>query len=333
MSSPRTKRRGLLSFAVLLPMAGLIPVGEAWAAEPDGGSPSAPGKPTVVLVHGAWADASGWNEVSGRLQNEGYPVVTTANPLRSLSGDSAYLAARLKAIEGPIVLVGHSYGGSVITNAAVGNPNVKSLVYIAALQPDVGESVLQLATKYPGSRLSDDPDASVPTALNAVPIPGQGDPAKDVELYIKPEKFSEVFLSDRLDSSIAEVLAAAQRSATPAAFGEPSKKPAWKTLPSWALVATEDYTIGTENLRFMAKRAGSHVVEVDAPHAVHLTDPGAVTDLIRRAAQPESGTATPSLAETGSWERTAALGGVSGLAIAGGIAMVALSRRVRPSRR
>ncbi|WP_346346036.1 alpha/beta hydrolase [Streptomyces sp. SID5789] len=276
--------------------------------------------PTVVLVHGAWADASGWNEVTESLQAQGYPVVATANPLRSLSGDSDYLAARLKTIKGPIVLVGHSYGGAVITNAAAGNPNVKSLVYIAAFAPDKGEGTLQLAAKYPGSRLTDDPKAPVPTALNAVPI---GSGPTDVDLYIKPEKYSDVFLSNRLDESRANALAASQRPATPVTGAEPSKAAAWKTIPSWYLVATDDRTIGTDNLRFMAKRAGSTTVEVDAPHAVMETNPGDVTRLILQAADD----ARPSLAKTGASTPALALAGVSLLTLAAGTTLLLHARR------
>lgn len=128
-------------------------------------------KPTVVLVHGAWADSAGWSGVAKRLQADGYRVTAPATPLRGLGSDAAYLADYLKTINGPVVLVGHSYGGAVITNAATGNPNVKALVYVAAFAPDKGESVTDLVGKFPGSHLSDDPDAPLPTALNAVPSP------------------------------------------------------------------------------------------------------------------------------------------------------------------
>lgn len=327
----RERSQRLLPLAILLPTAALISAGPAAAAVPGDGTAFEKERPTIVLVHGAWADASGWNKITERLQQAGFPVIAAANPLRSLSGDSAYLAARLKTIKGPIVLVGHSYGGSVITNAATGNPNVRSLVYISAFQPDAGETALQLATKYPGSRLSDDPDAPLPTSLDAVPIPGPGDPSENIDVYLKPEKFREVFLSNRLDANTAAVLAASQRPATSSAFAEPSKTPAWKTIPSWALVATEDYTIGAENERFMAKRAKSQTIEVDAPHAAYLTNPGAVTELILRAAEPEPGKKTPSLAKTGPSEQSAVLAGVSVLAVLSGAAMFMFSRRARAS--
>ncbi|MFD4577361.1 alpha/beta fold hydrolase [Streptomyces sp. NPDC058417] len=317
----RTRR--FLPFAALLPAAALLSAGPVAASESGGGGGDAPagGKPTVVLVHGAWADASGWNQVVRGLQAQGYPVVATANPLRSLSGDADHLATRLKTIKGPIVLVGHSYGGAVITNAAAGNPNVKSLVYIAAFAPDKGEATLQLAAKYPGSRLTDDPKAPVPTALDAVPLGGG---PTDVDLYIKPDKFSDVFLSDRLPADRANALAVSQRPATAVTGSEPTEAVAWKTIPSWYLVATDDRTIGTDNLRFMAERAGSTTVEVDAPHAVLETDPEAVTDLILRAAHGSR----PSLARTGA-EQAAMLGGTAALAVAGGTVLVLHARRSR----
>ncbi|MEW2266259.1 lipase family alpha/beta hydrolase [Streptomyces sp. NPDC047853] len=312
-----------------LPLALAVPAAVLLAAMPTAASESggrtgshASTKPTVVLVHGAWADASGWDEISESLQSQGYPVVATANPLRSLSGDAAYLSARLRSIKGPIVLVGHSYGGAVITNAAAGNPNITSLVYVAGFAPDKGETTLELAAKYPGSRLTDDPEAPVPTALDAVAL---GDGPTDVDLYIKPDKFSDVFLSERLDPSEADVLAAAQRPAAVVTGSEPTEAVAWKSIPSWYLVPTDDRTIGTENLRFMAERADSTTVEVDAPHAVMETNPGDVTRLILRAAE---GT-RPSLASTGtSAPAISAMAGVAVLALAGGTTLVLRARRL-----
>ncbi|MFE9813158.1 lipase family alpha/beta hydrolase [Streptomyces sp. NPDC005548] len=313
--------RRTLPLAVVLSAAALISAGPAAATVEGGDSGSQGGaKPTVVLVHGAWADASSWNEVVRSLQAQGYPVVATANPLRSLSSDSDYLASRLKTIKGPIVLVGHSYGGAVISNAAVGNPNVKSLVYIAGFAPDKGETAGQLASKFPGSRLSDDPKAPVPTALDAVPLGGS---PTNVDLYIKANKFSDVFLSNRLQADQAAVLAASQRPAAAATLSEPSKAAAWKTIPSWFLVDTEDHAIGTDNLRYMAKRAGSTTVEVDAAHDVMATDSAAVTQLILQAADG----ARPSLAHTGASKQTAIFAGVAALAITAGTGLVIRSRR------
>lgn len=315
--------RGALPLALVLPVAALISAGPAIAAG-DGASPAPEGaKPTVVLVHGAWADASSWDDVITSLQVRGYPTVATANPLRSLTSDTAYLAAQLKAIKGPIVLVGHSYGGAVITNAAAGNPNVKSLVYIAGFAPDKGETTAQLVAKYPGSQLTDDPKAPVPTALYPVPLGGG---PTDVDLYLKPDKFDDVFLSNRVDARHANVLAAAQRPANVATNIEPTKAVAWKTVPSWFLVATDDRTIGTQNLRFMAERAGSTTVEVDAPHDVMATNSGDVTALILQAAHDSK----PSLASTGaSSSQAAVLGTTAALAIGSGTLLVVRSHRAR----
>ncbi|MET9564154.1 alpha/beta fold hydrolase [Streptomyces tauricus] len=239
-------------------------------------------KPTVVLVHGAWADASSWKGVAQRLQHDGYPVVAPAVPLRGLSSDSAYLADYLKTVNGPIVLVGHSYGGSVITQAAVGNSHVTALVYLAAFAPDKGETASALTAKFPGSHLSDDPNASIPTALSPVPFTQNG--TTNVDLFIKPDKFRDVFLSNRRSAREAAVLAATQRPVTPQALGEPSGTPAWKTIPSWYLVAGDDHLIPPTAERFMAQRAHSHTSEVDAPHDVMLTNPGTVTNMIENAA-------------------------------------------------
>ncbi|MEV7150101.1 MULTISPECIES: alpha/beta hydrolase [unclassified Streptomyces] len=240
-------------------------------------------KPTVVLVHGAWADSSSWNGVVRRLQGDGYRVTAPATPLRGLSSDASYLADYLKTVKGPIVLVGHSYGGAVITDAAAGNPRVKALVYIAAFAPDKGESAAGLAAEYPGSHLSDDPHAPVPTALNPVPFT-QADGSTGVDLYIKPDKYRDVFLSNRLGAAKAAELAATQRPVTAQALGEPSTAPAWKSIPSWYLVAGADHAIPPAAQRAMAARAHAHTVEVAAPHDVAVTDPHAVTRLVERAA-------------------------------------------------
>ena len=239
-------------------------------------------KPTVVLVHGAWADSASWSGVVKRLQADGYPVTAPATPLRSLSSDSAYLADYLKTIKGPVVLVGHSYGGAVITNAATGNSNVKALVYIAAFAPDKGESTADLVGKFPGSHLSDDRNAPLPTALSPVPFT-QADGSTGIDLYIKPDKYRDVFLSNQVNRAKAAELAATQRPITAQAVAEPSGTPAWKTIPSWYLVANNDHTIPAAAERAMASRANAHTVEVDGPHAVALTDAHAVTRLVEQA--------------------------------------------------
>ncbi|MDX2703885.1 alpha/beta hydrolase [Streptomyces sp. PA03-6a] len=283
MSHRRPVRRIRIAVATAFGLA--LAAGLATTASATQGHHTEPApKPTVVLVHGAWADSAGWTGVAKRLQADGYPVTAPATPLRGLGSDAAYLADYLKTVKGPVVLVGHSYGGAVITDAATGNPNVKALVYIAAFAPDKGESIADLVGKYPGSHLSDDPAAPVPTALNAVPFT-QADGSTGVDLYIKPDKFRDVFMSNRVSKSKAAALAATQRPITAQAVGEPSAAtPAWKTIPSWYLVARDDRTIPPAAERFMASRAHAHTVETDGPHAVHVTDPGVVTRLVEKAA-------------------------------------------------
>lgn len=249
----------------------------------DVAATSSAAKPTVVLVHGAWSDASSWKGVTKRLQADGYKVTAPAVPLRGLSGDANYLADYLKTISGPIVLVGHSYGGSVITQAAAGNSHVSALVYVAAFAPDKGENASALTAKFPGSHISDDASAQIPTALNPVPFNDNG--TTNVDLYIKADKFRDVFLSDSVSSSQAAVLAAAQRPVTPQALGEPTGTPAWKTIPSWYLVAGNDHLIPPAAERFMAQRAHAHTSEVDAPHDVLLTNPSTVSHVIEQAAR------------------------------------------------
>ncbi|MFM9498975.1 alpha/beta hydrolase [Streptomyces galilaeus] len=249
----------------------------------DVATTSSAAKPTVVLVHGAWSDASSWKGVTKRLQAGGYKVSAPAVPLRGLSGDASYLADYLKTISGPIVLVGHSYGGSVITQAATGNSHVAALVYVAAFAPDKGENASELTAKFPGSHISDDPNAQIPTALNPVPFNDNG--TTNVDLYIKTDKFRDVFLSNSISSSDAAVLAAAQRPVTPQALGEPTGTPAWQTIPSWYLVAGNDHLIPPAAERFMAERAHAHTSEVAAPHNVLLTNPTAVSDVIKQAAR------------------------------------------------
>ncbi|MEU6341179.1 alpha/beta hydrolase [Streptomyces sp. NPDC046977] len=279
----RRIRLAVVGAAGLALAAGLAATATAAPGDRHGTAGPAAAKPTVVLVHGAWADSAGWNGVIKRLQADGYPVAAPANPLRGVASDSAYLKDYLKTIHGPVVLVGHSYGGSVITNAATGNPEVKALVYIAAFAPDKGESLGSISARFPGSHLSDDPAAPVPTALDAVPFT-QPDGGTGVDLYIKPDKYRDVFLSNRLNRAAAAQLAAGQRPIAAQAFGEPSGTPAWKTIPSWYLVATADHAIPPAAERFMASRAHARTVEVNAPHAAPLTDAGAVTRLVEQAA-------------------------------------------------
>jgi pimeloyl-ACP methyl ester carboxylesterase len=227
-------------------------------------------KPTIVLVHGAFADASGWNDVSARLQKRGYTVLAPADPLRSVTADSAYLSSILDSINGPIVLVGHSYGGAVITNAATGHANVKALVYIAAFAPDAGDTVGGLAGMNPGSGLT-------PQNLIIRPYPGGQDG------YINPDVFHQVFAADVSDETAA-IMATSQRPGDLGTLTEPSGTPAWKTIPSWYMVATNDGAIPAATERFMAKRAGSTTVEVKSSHVAMISHPKETTDLILQAA-------------------------------------------------
>lgn len=231
-------------------------------------------KPTIVLVHGAWADASGFNGEIARLHRHGFHAIAPANPLRSLSGDSAYLASFLHTVPGPIVLVGHSYGGAVITDAATGNPNVKALVYLDAFVPDQGESVLQLASRFPGSLL--------PNALVPAPFTQPGG-VNGVDLYIRRSAFREVFAAD-VPKQTAALMAAEQRPATQQAFAEPSGPPAWKTIPSWYLLGREDRAIPPAAQRFMAKRADATITSLHSSHASAISHPQAATRLILKAA-------------------------------------------------
>ena len=244
-----------------------------FAAGTAGGSPSKASepKPTIVLVHGAWADSSGWNDSIKRLQNKGYTALAVANPLRSLHGDAAYLSSVLASIAGPIVLVGHSYGGMVLTNAATGNPNVKALVYIAAFAPDQGEKQIDLILKNPGSQIG-------PDTLTFRPYPG------GLDSYITPSVFPRVFAHD-VPPRTAAVMAATQRPFDIAILEELSGPPAWKTIPSWYLVATEDRAIPPATQRFMANRAGATIAEVRSSHVPMVSRPSAVTDLILDAAR------------------------------------------------
>ncbi|MEW9306977.1 alpha/beta fold hydrolase [Labrys neptuniae] len=232
------------------------------------------GKPTVVLVHGAFADASSWNGVIQRLEKDGYPVVAAANPLRSVRGDADSVASVIDSIKTPVVLVGHSYGGSVISEAAAGRANVQALVYVAAFAPDTGETAIGLTGKFPGSTLG-------PTLAPPVPISGGG---KD--LYIQQAKFPDQFAAD-VPKGEAKLMAATQRPIAEAALGEASTEPAWKTIPSWFVYGDKDRNIPPQALAFMAERAHSKqtVVVKGASHVVMVSNPAAVAKLIETAAQ------------------------------------------------
>jgi pimeloyl-ACP methyl ester carboxylesterase len=231
-------------------------------------------KPTVVFVHGGWADSSGWSGEIGPLQEKGYPVIAVANPLRGLTSDADYVRSVLQTIPGPIVLVGHSYGGAVITNAAVGVPNVKALVYIAAFAPDTGDNLQQLVTMNPGTYIT--PDA---LDTRPYPLPGGG---TGTDLYIKAANFHDAFAGD-LPRKTTDLMFAEQRPFSVAAFTEPSGTPGWKTIPSWYLVSTNDHAIPPKTQEFMAKRAGSTVSYVAASHVPMQSQPKATLATILSA--------------------------------------------------
>jgi len=284
---PKSLRaRSTVAAATVTAVAGLALSGLATGA-PSSAAPSteaqsttstvgANAKPTVVLVHGGWADSSGWNDEITALQKEGYPVIAPANPLRGLTSDADYLRSVLQTIPGPIVLVGHSYGGAVISNAARGVDNVEALVYIAAFAPDTGESLAQLVTMNSGTQIT-------PDALTERPYP-LPDGTQGVDLYIKAEVFREAFAGD-LPRKTTSLMKATQRPFSVAAFTEPSGDPAWDTVPSWYLVATNDHAIPPVTQRFMAERAGATTASVRASHVPMMSQPEATTRLILQAAQ------------------------------------------------
>jgi pimeloyl-ACP methyl ester carboxylesterase len=233
-------------------------------------------KPTIVLVHGAWADASGWNQEITNLERSGYSVIAPANPLRGLASDATYIRSVLQTVTGPIVLVGHSYGGAVITNAAVGVPNVKALIYIAGFAPDAGESLAQLEAMNPGSQIG-------PLTLETRPYP-LTDGSTGTDLYLKKSAFHDTFAGD-LSVEITDQMQATQRPFSSEAFGSLSGEPAWRTIPTWYMVATQDHAIPPATQRFMAGRMHAAVVEVDASHVAMMSQPEATTRLIVDAAE------------------------------------------------
>ena len=230
-------------------------------------------KPTVVLVHGAFAESSSWNPVIAKLLAKGYPVVAVANPLRGVKSDASYVASMLDAISGPVILVGHSYGGNVISVAATGKSNVKALVYVSGLAPDLGESASALVGKFPGSTLG--PTLAPPVTL--------ADGSKD--LYILQDKFHAQFAAD-MPAREAKLMASTQRPIVAAALDEPAGAPAWKTIPSWFLYGSLDKNIPPAVHAFLAKSAGAkETVEVKgASHVVMMSHPDALLKLIDDAA-------------------------------------------------
>jgi pimeloyl-ACP methyl ester carboxylesterase len=236
-------------------------------------SPMSTTTPTIVLVHGAFGDSGMWKGAIAKLQGQGYTTLAVSNPLRGLESDAQYAATIAKSVDGPVVLVGHSYAGAIITRAARDAANVQALVYVAAYQPDEGESALDnAASRFPGAKMG--PDTTIATEY-------EGEP----ELRVLPEHYQDVIAGD-LPGETADVLAVTQRSVRVKALtAELSGSPAWRTLPSWTLVATADHAIPGQAQEFMVERAGSHIVRVGASHSVAISQPDAVADLIIEAAK------------------------------------------------
>jgi pimeloyl-ACP methyl ester carboxylesterase len=228
-------------------------------------------QPTIVLVHGAFAESASWNDLIRRLQDQGYTAIAAANPLRSVAGDAESVASIFEAVEGPIVLVGHSYGGSVISSAARDNQDVKALVYVAGFAPEEGENALELSGRFPGSTLGE--------ALWPVPL---SDGSTD--LYIRQEEYHQQFAHD-VPAEQTALMAATQRPVRDVALNEASGPPAWKSIPSWFVFGELDKNIPAALHRFMAERAGAReIVEIEgASHAVGVSHPEEVADMILRA--------------------------------------------------
>jgi pimeloyl-ACP methyl ester carboxylesterase len=273
MFTQKLARRRALLIATVLAFVALFLLGAGGPAGAKSQAGQSP-RPTIVLVHGDWADASSWTSVIERLQDRGFNVVAPPNLLRGPGADAAYLASYLQTISGPIVLVAHSYGGFVATNAATGNTSVKALVYIDSFMPDEGEILGDLAATW-GSCIDQ-------SALNAVPYDG------GVDLYLRWEAnppypgFIECF-ANGVGPKTAAVLAAVQRPAAAAQFGEPSGPPAWKAIPSWSLIGTLDHVIPPALQEEMSSRAGARISRVKAGHLTPITRPAAVTKVILSA--------------------------------------------------
>ena len=230
--------------------------------------------PTVALVHGAFADSSGWNDVVSRLLAAGVKVQAISNPLRGIANDTAYVASALRQISGPVLAVGHSYGGAIITNAAALVDNVVGLVYVAAFAPDEGEMLQDIE--------ADSKDSVLTSALLPLHYPTGSGSETAVEFAIDPAKFHDAFAAD-VSEEQAAVMAATQRPVSAFGFGEPNGKPAWRSLPSWAVVATGDKAAGSDVVRRMAERAGATIVEAEGSHVIMVSKPQVVTDVITQA--------------------------------------------------
>ena len=273
-------RLRLVIAAVIAAIAGLlISLSQVASARTAEAAAAGDGpKPSIVLVHGAWADTSSWDGVIKRLQADGYTVYAPSNRLRGLPYDSAYLADFLHSISGPIVLVGHSYGGAVITNAATGDPQVKALVYVDAFAPAQGQTLAQLLASSPGS-------CAVPASLTVVPFPGA--PSGVGDAYIKQSVFPSC-MANGLPPTKAHVLAVTQLPIATIALTQKSGVPAWKTIPSWAVVGTTDHAIPLALQLAMAYRAHADITRVHAPHLSMISNPGTVTNVILQAVRATS---------------------------------------------
>ncbi|MFG6193434.1 alpha/beta fold hydrolase [Nonomuraea sp. JJY05] len=268
-------RRRLMVGALSTVAIALLPATTASATTASAASAAEkPAKPTIVLEHGAFADASSWNAVIEVLRADGYPVVAAANPLRGPAYDAAALRSVLDHVSGPKILVGHSYGGTVITVAGANDPEVKALVYVAAFLPAPGETALELTNKFPGSTL--------PGALDPAPF-ALPDGTSGTDLYIKQGKFHHQFAAD-VPAGTAALMAATQRPIAQSALEEKTEVAAWKDKPSWAVITTQDLNIPAEVQRYMAKRAHAHSVEVRASHSVAVSQPKVVAGVIEKAA-------------------------------------------------
>ncbi|MBM0225495.1 MULTISPECIES: alpha/beta fold hydrolase [Micromonospora] len=263
-------RNAALGLALAGGVAALVP-GVAAASTASGP------KPTVVLVHGAWADGSTWSGVTERLQHDGYTVDVVANPLRGVASDSKYLGDFLATIDGPVVLVAHSYGGFLISNAARDNTNVKALVYVDAYVPAEGDSLLSLTELNPGSQVG-------PAIRTVSPKDGSG---SYTDTYIQPDLFPGIFANDEPKKKGA-MLAAGQRPLNASTLGEPSGTPAWTSIPTWDVIGTVDNVIPPATQRYMAKRANAHTTEIKAAHLSMVSQPEKVERVIVEAARKTS---------------------------------------------
>ena len=259
LSKMKTNRKFSITFLICLGLAAVVPSITAFDSD------TLP-KPSIVLVHGAFADGSGWSSVISLLEKDGYNVIAVQNPLTSLADDAATTKRVIEAQKGSVVLVGHSYGGAVITVAATGSANVKALVYIAAFAPDAGDSLGSLLKSMPPSDIG---PALVPDAAGF--------------LYIDRTKFHDVFCKDASPTA-ARIMAATQKPIFGPIFETLCPSAAWKTIPSWYLVASEDHAINPDLERFMAKRIGATTFEIKSSHVAFITHPKEVTKIIEAAA-------------------------------------------------